>query len=214
MSKTTTSSSTYTTPYANASYSLNGEKKATTKKRGGTVYGNYEMNEYEKALYDYAQKTLADIVPQLNTFSPEVQQNIQQQLNAYQNQGMNSINSLYTPILNNLKNDIASRFGNLDNSMFLNNLNSIENSRSSAMAQLAEDLILRQNELVNNELSTRYNYINLLNALQGQYNANALNGLSAALNLANSVKGTGSTSNSSNSGLNLQSMISLMGALL
>ena len=213
MSKTS-SSTTYSVPYANGSYSINGEKKATTKKKGGTVYGNYEMNEYEKALYDYAQQTLAEVVPQMNTFSPEVQNNIQQQLDAYQNQASNTIN-LYTPILNNLKNDIASRFGNLDNSMFLNSLNNIENSRSAAMAQLAEDLLTKQNDLVNNELSTRYNYINLLNALQSQSSANALSGISAALSLANSVKGTGTTSSSSsNSGLNLQSMVALMGALL
>lgn len=214
MSKTS-SSTTYSVPYANGSYSINGEKKATTKKKGGTVYGNYEMNEYEKALYDYAQQTLAEVVPQMNTFSPEVQNNIQQQLDAYQNQASNTINNLYTPILNNLKNDIASRFGNLDNSMFLNSLNNIENSRSAAMAQLAEDLLTKQNDLVNNELSTRYNYINLLNALQSQSSANALSGISAALSLANSVKGTGTTSSSSsNSGLNLQSMVALMGALL
>ncbi|MBR1681617.1 hypothetical protein IJ707_07495, partial [bacterium] len=90
MSKTS-SSTTYSVPYANGSYSINGEKKATTKKKGGTVYGNYEMNEYEKALYDYAQQTLAEVVPQMNTFSPEVQNNIQQQLDAYQNQASNTI---------------------------------------------------------------------------------------------------------------------------
>lgn len=209
MSKTTN----YTTPYANGTYSLNGEKKATTKKRGGTIYGNYEMNEYEKALYDYAQKTLSEIVPNVNTFSADTLNNIQQQLNAYQNQGMQSINDLYAPLLNNLKNDIISRFGNLDNSMFLNNLNSIENVRSNAMAQLAENLLAKRSELVNNELANRYNFINLLNNLQNQSNSNALNTLSAALSLANSVKGT-TNSSSQNSGLNLQTMLGLMSSFL
>lgn len=209
MSKTTN----YTTPYANGTYSLNGEKKATTKKRGGTIYGNYEMNEYEKALYDYAQKTLSEIVPNVNTFSADTLNNIQQQLNAYQNQGMQSINDLYAPLLNNLKNDIISRFGNLDNSMFLNNLNSIENVRSNAMAQLAENLLAKRSELVNNELANRYNFINLLNNLQNQSNSNALNTLSAALSLANSVKGT-TNSSSQNSGFNLQTMLGLMSSFL
>lgn len=210
MSKTTN----YTTPYANGSYSLNGEKKASTKKRGGTVYGDYEMNEYEKALYDYAQKTLAETVPNVNTFSTDTLNNIQAQLDAYQNQGIQSINNLYAPLLNNLKTDIASRFGNLDNSMFLNNLNNIENVRSNAMAQLAENLLLKRNELVNNELANRYNFINLLNNLQNQGNSNALNTLSAALNLANSVKGMTTNASSQNSALNLQTMLGLMSSFL
>lgn len=210
MSKTTS----YTIPYANGSYSLNGEKKASTKKRGSTVYGDYEMNEYEKALYDYAQKTLSEIVPNVNTFSANTLNNIQEQLNAYQNQGLQSINNLYAPLLNNLKTDIASRFGNLDNSMFLNSLNGIENIRSNAMAQLAENLLAKRNELVNSELASRYNFINLLNNIQNQGNSNALNTLSAALNLANSVKGMNTNSSSQNSGFDLQTMLGLMSSLL
>ncbi len=208
------SQQSYSVPYANGSFSVNGEKKATTKKNGNTVYGNYDMNEYEKALYDYAQKTLAEIVPNVNTFSADTLNNIQAQLNAYQNQGENAINNIYTPLLNNLKNDIASRFGNIDNSMFLNNLNSIENSRSNAIAQLAENLLAKRNDLVNNELSNRYNYINLLNTLQNQSNANALNAISNALNLANSVKGFNTNATNTSSAINLQSMLALMSSFL
>ena len=210
MSKTTT----YTMPYADGSYSINGETKATTKKSGGVVQGNYNMNEYEKALYDYAQKTLAQIVPNINTFSNDTLKNLQAQLDAYQDKGLQTINSLYTPLLNNLKNDIASRFGNFDNSMFLNNLNNIENSRTNAMAQLAENLLAKRNELVNDELSNRYNIINLLNTIQNQYNSNAMNTISAALNLANSVKGMNTNASNNASALNLQSMLSLMNAFL
>ncbi len=212
MSKTTSTS--YTTPYANGSYSINGQTKATTKKSRGTIKGNYQMNQYEKALYDYAQKTLAQIVPNVNVFSGDTLNNLQAQLNAYQSQGEQTINSMYLPLLNNLKNDIASRFGNLDNSMFLNNLNSIENSRSNAIAQLAENLLAKRNELVNEELSNRYNLINLLSAIQNQSNSNAMNAISTALNLANSVKGMNTNASNNSSSLNLQSMLSLMSAFI
>ncbi len=210
MSKQTTYSA-----YPNGSYSVNGQKKASTKMSGNTVYGNYNMNDYEKALYDYSQKTLAEVVPKLNVFSNDTMKNIQSQLNAYQKQGQQSINDIYTPILNNLKNDIASRFGNLDNSMFMNNLNNIENNRSNAVAQLAENLILKQNDLVNNELSNRYNYINLLNSLQNQANNNALSAISTALGLTNSGKGyTTTSSNASNNfNLDLQTIASIAGLI-
>ena len=147
------------------------------------------MNDYEKTVYDYTQKALAQILPQINTFSPDVMNGIQSQLNSYQHQGEKTINDIYTPMLNELKNDIASRFGNIDNSMFLDKLGSIENSRANAITQLAESLLAKRNELINNELSNRYNLVNLLNSIQNQYNSGAMNTLSAVLSLANSVKG-------------------------
>lgn len=213
MSKTS-SQTTYVAPLLDGSYSINGVTKATTKKVGNTIQGNYNMNQYEKALYDYAQKTLAQIVPNVNTFSADTLKNIQAQLDAYQNQGEQSINNMYAPLLYNLKNDIASRFGNFDNSMFLDNLNKIEYSRGNAIAQLAENILAKRNELVNDELSNRYNLINLLNALQGQSNSNAMNAISAALNLANSIKATSSSSPSASSNVNLQTMLSLMNAFI
>lgn len=194
--------------YANGSYSLNGKTKATTYKSGDTVRSNYNMNNYEKTAYDYIQKTLAEILPQINTFSPETLKGFQSQLNAYQNQGEKSINNIYTPILNNLKNDIASRFGNIDNSMFLDKLNNIENSRADAISQLAESLLSKRNELINNELSNRYNLVNLLNTLQNQYNNNAMNSISTALNVANSVKGY--NQQTSNVGFDISSLLSLL----
>lgn len=194
--------------YANGSYSLNGKTKATTYKSGDTVKSNYNMNNYEKTVYNYAQKTLAEILPQINTFSPETLKGFQSQLKAYQNQGEKSINNIYTPILNNLKNDIASRFGNIDNSMFLDKLNNIENSRADAISQLAESLLSKRNELINNELSNRYSIVNLLNTLQNQYNNNAMNSISTALNVANSVKGY--NQQTSNVGFDISSLISLL----
>lgn len=194
--------------YANGSFSINGKTKATTYRSGDTVRSNYNMNNYEKTAYDYAQKTLAEILPQINTFSPETLKGFQSQLNAYQNQGEKSINNIYTPILNNLKNDIASRFGNIDNSMFLDKLNNIENSRADAISQLAESLLSKRNELINNELSNRYNLVNLLNTLQNQYNNNAMNSISTALNVANSVKGY--NQQTSNVGFDISSLLSLL----
>lgn len=210
----TSSQTTYVAPLADGSYSINGVTKETTKRSGGTIKGNYNMNKYERALYDYAQKTLAEIVPNINTFSDNTMNNIQAQLNAYQNQGEQNINSMYAPLLYNLKNDIASRFGNLDNSMFLDNLNKIEYSRGNAIAQLAENILAKRNELINDELSNRYNLINLLSSIQGQSNSTAMSAITAALNLANSLKATNSVNSSPSSGFNLQSMLSLMNAFL
>ena len=207
MSKTTS----YKPSYSNGSVSINGQNKATTTKSGNTVFGNYNMNNYEKELYDYAQKTLPQLVQNVNTFSPETTKSINKQLNAYQTQGQNYINQIYKPMLENLKNDIASRFGNFDNSMFMNDLNNIETNRTNAVAQLANNLVSRQNELVNNELANRYNYINLLNTLQNQYNNYALSTLNSSIGLGNTglaYNNSVANNNSSNT-FNLEQIASL-----
>lgn len=207
MSKTTS----YKPSYSNGSVSINGQNKATTTKSGNTVFGNYNMNDYEKELYDYAQKTLPQLVQNVNTFSPETTKSINNQLNAYQVQGQNYINQIYKPMIENLKNDIASRFGNFDNSMFMNDLNNIELNRSNAVAQLANNLVSRQNELVNNELANRYNYINLLNTLQNQYNNYALSTLNSSMGLGNTglaYNNSVANNNSSNT-FNLEQIASL-----
>lgn len=207
MSKTTS----YKPSYSNGSVSINGQNKVSTVKYGDTVLGNYNMNNYEKELYDYVQKSLPQLVQNVNTFSPEVTKSINNQLSAYQRQGQNYINQIYTPMINNLKNDIVSRFGNLDNSMFMNNLNNIENNRSNAVAELADNLLSRQNELVNNELANRYNYINLLNTLQNQYNNYALSMLNSSIGLGNTglaYNNSVANNNSSNT-FNLEQIASL-----
>jgi len=207
MSKTTS----YKPSYSNGAVSINGQNKASTVKYGDTVYGNYNMNDYEKELYDYVQKSLPQLIQNVNTFSPEVTKSINNQLSAYQRQGQNYINQIYTPMINNLKNDIASRFGNLDNSMFMNNLNNIETNRSNAVADLADSLLSRQNELVNNELANRYNYINLLNTLQNQYNNYALSALNSSMGLGNTglAYNNSVANNSSSNTFNLEQIASL-----
>lgn len=161
--------------YTSGNISINGQNKASTYKKGNTVYTNYNMNDTEKQIFDFAQNSFLSNLPQVNVFSDETQKSFKNQLNAYKEQGVKNIENIYTPIINNLKNDIASRFGGFDNSSFLNKLNDIEDNRSNAVSSLAQNLMLKQNDLVSDELSRRYNYLNLLNGIQNQTYSNSLN---------------------------------------
>lgn len=145
--------------YSAGTISINGNTKASTYKTGNNVYSNYNMSDAEKQAYDYAQKSFANSLSSVNVFDDETKKNLQSQLNAYTLDGQKLINNLYTPMLSNLKNDIASRFGNLDNSVFMDNLNSIEANRANSINDLAQDVLAKRNELVNNELSQRYTYL-------------------------------------------------------
>ena len=143
------------------------------------------MNDYEKAVYDYAQKNLAQSLPTLNVFDNNTKKDINAQVEAYKQKAMQSLNEMYQPMLKNLTNGVASRFGNVDNSTFLDGLSVLEKYRSGALASIAQDIQSQQSTLFNNELSNRYNYLNLLNNLANGANSNALNYISSALSNSN-----------------------------
>lgn len=166
--------------------SINGQKKAVTSKKGNNVVSNYKMSNAEKQAYDFAQNSLVSNLPNINVFDTNTQQGLQSQLDAYTQKGQKMINNLYSPMLNSLKNDIASRFGNLDNSVFLNNLNAIEANRAESVNSLAQDVLNRQDELINNELTRRYNYLNFLQNLQNQANSTMLNYINSSQNNSSS----------------------------
>lgn len=166
--------------YSGGTIKVNGQKIASARKKGDNIYTSYKMPQVERSIYDYAQNALVSSLPNINVFSPEVQQGINSQLDAYRNQGMQSIENMYTPILNNLKNDMASRFGNLNNSMFMDNLNHIESNRAAAISNLAQNILAQRDNLYNQELSRRYNYLNTMNSLQNQITDNIFRYLNAA----------------------------------
>lgn len=167
--------------FSNGSVSVNGQTIATTSQNGNTINSNYNMSDTEKDLYNYIQDSFSDSLKNVNVFDDETKKDLQSQVDAYTNKGLDIINDTYTPMINDLKNDIASRFGNFDNSVFMDNLNSIESSRADAMNSLAQDVMTQQSNLINDELSRRYNYLNLLNGTQNQMINNILSYLGAAM---------------------------------
>lgn len=161
--------------FSNGVLSINGETKASTYKKGNNVVTNYNMSDAEKRAYDYAQNSFADSLAQVNVFDENTKKNLQAELDAYTANGEKLINNIYTPMLENLKTDVASRFGNFDNSVFMDNLNSIEANRANSMKDLALDVTAKRSELIGNELAQRYSYLGFLQDIENQINANMFN---------------------------------------
>lgn len=167
--------------FSNGSVSINGNTVASTEKDGNNVNTNYNMSDDEKQIYDYVQDSFLESLKNVNVFDQQTKDDIDAQVDAYKNKGLDLINDTYTPMINDLKNDIASRFGNFDNSVFMDNLNSIESNRADAMNSLTQDVLAQRNNLINDELTRRYNYLNLLSGTQDQIMNNILSYLSAAM---------------------------------
>lgn len=186
--------------YTNGAVSINGNTIASQYKNGDTVYSNYNMSDAEKKIYDYAQSSFLENLPKINVFSEDTKKDMQNQLNAYTQKGLETINNLYTPMLDDMKNDIASRFGNFDNSIFMNDLKEIESSRADAMNSLTQDILAKQDDIINEELNRRYNYLDLLNSVQNQTVGNILGYLQQAANNSSSGNAYNSNQSSYNSG--------------
>lgn len=199
MSKTTKQPSNLSSN--SSSVYLNGmPKMQTVNNSNGSIYSNYTMSPWETMAYEYSQKEFANNLPNINVFSKETLKNLSDQIDAYKAQGIKQINDIYSPMLKNLQNDVASRFGNLDNSIFLDKLNNIEDKRADSVNALSQDISAKSQELTQNELMNRYNYLNFLNNYQNQFLQNAtgmMNATQGGLN-SNLAFMKNNASNSSN----------------
>lgn len=173
--------------YSSGTINVNGSTKSTTYKNKNNVITDYNMSDDEKRAYEYAQKSFADSLSKVNVFDEDTKKNLQSQLDAYTLNGQKIINNMYEPMLDDLKNDIASRFGNFDNSVFMDNLNSIEANRAESLNNLAQDVLAKRDELIGNELAQRYTYLGFLQDVQNMMNSNILNYASSSR--ANSSSG-------------------------
>lgn len=175
-------SSSSTPQVIGGNISINGQTKANTNYQDGQLVTNYNMSPLEEQTLNDTQSQILNNLKNINVFSPKTMDNIYKELNAYKLQGINDINETYAPMLQKLQENIASRFGNLDNSVFMDNLNSIESKRSDAISDFATNLQSKHSSLINNELSNRYNYLNYLSNLQNNLNNNIMNTINASRN--------------------------------
>ena len=166
--------------YSGGAVNINGFNVAKTSKKGNSVNSDYYMDKTQKQIYNSIQNNMADVLTNLFSISDAQRQEWNNQLSAMKNVGISNINNIYTPLQNNLKNDVASRFGNLDNSVFLDKLNAITNNKSQAIADLSNNLALAQSDLYNQEIQNRINLLNLLDNLNNSINSNILSYLGLA----------------------------------
>ena len=185
----------------------NGQNRVNTYKKGNNVITDYNMSDAERDMYNYAQRSFADSLKSVNVFDDDTKKNLQAEVDAYTLQGQKMINNMYTPMLESLKNDVASRFGNLDNSVFLDKLNSIESKRADSINSLAQDILAKQDDVVKKELTKRYTYLSFLQDVQNQINSNMYNLINASKQHNNS---SGNSNSQNSSSMDTSSYINLV----
>lgn len=170
--------------FTNGTVSVNGKTKATAQKVGDNIKTNYKMSKFEKNMFNSIENGMTNGLANLFEISDNERKQWGEQLDAIKNQGIENINNIYTPMERNLKNDIASRFGNFDNSVFLDKLSAITDNKAKAVAELSNNITETQNNLYKEELSNRINTLSFLNGLNTSLNNNILNYTNAAISNA------------------------------
>jgi len=167
--------------YSSGSITVNGKEVASTRKSGNKIDSSYNMTDAEKSIYDGIQSNLASSLKNLYSISDEKQEQWNNELKAYKNAGLKQINEIYTPMVNDLRDNIASRFGNLDNSVFMDNLDTITDKQAQAVSDFSNDLLNKQSELYSSEIANRLSFISLLGNLNSAMNSNMMNYMQMAL---------------------------------
>ena len=164
----------------------NGETLAKQYKKNGAVVTDISLPKESAARKTKLQNLLNEYENSINTFSPDLTSQFEAIAKARKNSALQNFASLYEPSVRNAREDYFSRLGTLDSTAYMDRYNALENTRAQAYADIATDYEANLEELKNNELSRRYNYLNYLqnglNALNNQNNAY----LSAVSNLSSS----------------------------
>lgn len=203
--------------YSNGEIVIDGRTVATSKKKGNTITTTYNMSDAEKEYQKQLQSGMSTSLGNLLNISDGQKQLWTNQLNALRDKGIKAIESVYTPMETDLRNDVAARFGNMDNSVFLDKLDSITDKKATAIADLSNDLLSAQNELYTNELTNRINIITLLNNLNAALNNTMTNYTNAAIassQSGNNYNQNAYQANSPNNMLNYKELTNSIGSML
>lgn len=167
--------------FSDGSFTIGGQDVATTTQNADGIYFDYTPSQNQADLYNYSENLLKEYLPKINTLSDNTTANLNSQVEAYKQQGIDNINDIYDPMLTNLKEDVASRFGNLNNSVFFDKLNHIEENRTNAVKDLSTDVLAKRDELTQNQLAQNYEFINTLMGYQDNAFNQALSSINTSM---------------------------------
>ena len=205
----------------------NGQTLAKQYKKDGSVITDISLPQDSVESKNKLQKLLSEYENSINTFSPDLEAQIDSIATAKKNAALKNFENLYEPSARNAREDYYARLGTLDSTAYLDRYNALEKTKAQAYADIANDYEANLEELKNNELSRRYNYLNYLqnglDSINNQNNAylNAVNNLSSSYtnsynNYLNSLYGARTSSNNLFGGFSdvLESAASIGGTIM
>ncbi|OGI18954.1 MAG: hypothetical protein A2287_07155 [Candidatus Melainabacteria bacterium RIFOXYA12_FULL_32_12] len=155
----------------------------------GAIISQYFPDPLEAERRTLLQQKLNSIAPSLGLTAPELAQQYNQTEAAYVDDAKTKFLDQYNPTLRDLREDIASRFGTLNSSQFLNGLTDLEKTKASAFADIVNQGKMLKYDLVNQDETRKLNAMQALSGLLNGDVANFMNGVQAPQSSANLING-------------------------
>jgi len=172
---------------AETRYGDNLVAKTYLDQKSGNFVNQYFPDPAEAQRKSMIQQKMDNIIPTLGQTPSETAYQYQQTENAFVNDAQKTFASQYDPALRSLKEDVASRFGSLNSSQFIDDLNSLENTRASAFADIANKGRMLNQDLVNQNEARKLREVQTLGGMLNAEQSNFLNNLQAPLSAAKSI---------------------------
>ena len=182
----------------------NGETLARQYKTGdGTIVTDISLSKDTVDRKNKLKNLLDDYESQLNVFLPELTTQFENIATAKKKAALDSFESIYEPTVRKSREDYFSRLGTLDSTAYLDRYNDLEKTKQQAYKDIANDYVANLDELKNDELTRRYNYLSYLQSGLNDINNQSNNYISSVSNLSSNY--TNSYNNYLNKYYNAQS---------
>lgn len=150
-------------------FKIGDQMVAKTYKEGKDIINQIFETEAQKKQKEEYESLLNQYIPKVDSLSPDYVKQRDDIVKAFTNKGVKAIEDIYKPMINDLQNSIAARFGTLNTSTFLDDLNDVEKNRSNAVQGLTNDAFLVSEELDDAQRRKNYDFINLLSGNKNSY---------------------------------------------
>lgn len=147
----------------------------------GSIVTQYLPDAAEEQRKSLIQTKINSILGTLGQTSAETATSYDNMKSSFVNDATATFNKAYTPALDSLRENIASRFGSLNNSEFFNNLNNLEKNRSSALAEIATKGESLKTDLYNQDENKKLSELSVLNGMLNNTQSNATQTASSSI---------------------------------
>lgn len=153
----------------------------------GSIVNQYFPDPAEVQRQKIAQQKINDITLTLGQTAPELATQYNNTENSFIQNATNQFMNQYNPAVRALQNDIASRFGTLNSSQFLDDLGQLEKNKASALADIVNRGESIKYDLVNQNEANKLREIQSLGGLLNSTQSNFLGSLQAPLSASSSL---------------------------
>jgi hypothetical protein len=155
----------------------------------GSIISKYYPDPAEEERRALIQQKINQIAPTLGVTAPELAAQYNQTEQAYVDDATSKFLDQYNPTLRDLREDIASRFGTLATSQFVDNLNNLEKVKASAFSDIINQGKMLKYGLAEQEEARKLSALQSLMGLMGSDQSNFMSGMSAPQDTAGMLNG-------------------------